>query len=54
VADLGAILASEDSDDGAVEVEDQAGTVIGLVDESLQQSIVDPMKLFPETGRCLE
>jgi hypothetical protein len=50
VADLGSILVSEDSDHGTVEIKDQAGAVLGPVDEMLQQSIVDAMNLFPETG----
>ena len=40
IADLGNILLSEDRDQGAVQVEDQARAVLGLMDEGLQQSIV--------------
>ncbi len=40
VADLGAILLSEQGHHRAVQIEDQAGAALRQVDESLQQSII--------------
>jgi hypothetical protein len=45
---------SEHGDHGAVEIEDKARPMVGQVDELLQQSIIDTMKLLPEAGRRLE
>src|SRR5579862_6744401 len=48
VANLGPVLMAEDGHDRAVEIKDEPGTVIGQMNESLQQSIVYAMQLFPE------
>ena len=54
VADLGAVLVSEDRHHRTVEIEDKARAMLRLVNEVLQQSIIDAMELFPEAGRRLE
>jgi ribosomal protein S13 len=54
VTDLSAVLMSEHRYDRAVEIKNEAGAMFGQVDEFLQQSVVDAMKLFPETVWCLE
>ena len=48
VANLSPVLMAEDGHDRAVEIKDEPGTVIGQMNESLQQSIVYAMQLFPE------
>ena len=54
VADLSTVLTSKHRYDRAVKIKNEAGAMFGHVNELLQQSIVDAMKLFPETVRCLE
>jgi hypothetical protein len=54
VANLGTILMSEDGDDRAIQIEDQTGTRMRLVDERLQQSIVKSMQLLPKALWRLE
>jgi hypothetical protein len=45
---------AEDGHHRAIEIEDETGTVIRHMNESLQQSIVYAMQLFPETLRGVE
>jgi hypothetical protein len=45
---------AEDSQHCTIEIEDEPGTVIRQMNESLQQSIVYTMELFPETLRGVE
>jgi hypothetical protein len=54
VANLGAILVSEDRIDGTVEIEGEARAMIGPGDEVLQQSIVHAVQMFPEARRGLK
>ena len=51
VANLGPVLMAEDGQDRTVEIKDEPGTVIGQMNETLQQSIVYAMQLFPEPLR---
>ena len=41
---------AEDGHDGAIEITDEPGTVIGQMNESLQQSIAYAMQLFPKAS----
>lgn len=50
VADFGTILVAEVGDHRAVEIEDKARAMVGQMDKMLQQSIVNAMKLLPQTG----
>ena len=45
VADLGALLTPENCHHGAVEIQDEPGSAVGKVDESLQQSIIHTVQL---------
>jgi hypothetical protein len=47
------VLMAEDGHHRAIEIEDEPGTVIRQMNESLQQSIY-AMQLFPETLRGVE
>jgi hypothetical protein len=48
VTDYGILLFPEYRDHGAVQVENQSGSTAWKVNESLQQSVVDAMHLFPK------
>src|SRR5207244_13105851 len=54
VTDGGIFLFPEHRDHGAVQIENQSRSPAGQVDESLQQSVVDAMHLFPERVRSVE
>src|SRR5579862_208835 len=53
VANLRLLLTPEHRDYTAVEIKDQAGTVLRQVDETLQQSIIHPVHLFQERVRSM-
>jgi hypothetical protein len=50
VADFGAVLMAKDGHDRAVEVEDKSRAALRFMNEMLQHSIVDTMKLLPKTS----
>ena len=54
VADLGTLLTPEDRHHAAVEIEDQTGSVVGYVNEILQQSIIHAMHLPQKRVRSLK
>ncbi len=54
VADLGTLLTPEDRHHAAVEIEDQTGSVVGYVNEILQQSIIHAMYLPQKRVRSLK
>jgi len=48
VANLGTVLMAEGRDDRTVEIEDETRTMVGEMNEVVQQSIVYSVKTFPE------
>src|SRR5713226_5103468 len=54
VTNAGILLSPEHRNHGAVQIENQSRSPAGQVDESLQQSVVDAMHLFPERVRSVE
>src|ERR1019366_5964188 len=53
VTDGGIFLIAEYRHHRAVQIEDQSGALSGQVDERLQQSVVDAVRLLPEGVRCV-
>jgi hypothetical protein len=54
VADLGILLTSENCDHTAIEIKDQAGSVVRHVDEILQQPVIHAVHLSQERATSLE